>query len=109
MENPKLFYLGMQAQLLSFPRFSVQTYYVRDVILNKLQIPTTTQARLDADAPYRLAESRIQSKVDAFNFNGRYLKELMSLTDHPHMKFDEIIATFFSWMKDKKDDVMTFR
>jgi trimethylamine monooxygenase len=41
MENPKLFYLGMQNQAYSFPMFSTQSWYVRDVIMGKLQIPAT--------------------------------------------------------------------
>ncbi len=35
VDNPKLMYIGMQAQYFSFMMFDVQSHYVRNVILGK--------------------------------------------------------------------------
>ena len=35
VENPKLMYIGMQAQYFSFMMFDIQSHFVRNVILGK--------------------------------------------------------------------------
>lgn len=38
--NPKLMYLGMQAQYFSFMMFEIQSHYVKNLILKKSTIPS---------------------------------------------------------------------
>ncbi len=40
-KNPRLFYLGMQDQPDTFNMFDAQAWFVRDVILGKIALPST--------------------------------------------------------------------
>ena len=109
LDNPKLFYLGMQNQAYSFPMFSEQSFYVRDVIMNKIQLPATKQKMLEEDAHWKSKELGIQNPFDAIEFQGNYLKDLLSYTNHPKVDIDGINSVFFEWVNNKIDNVMTFR
>ena len=39
INNPKLFYLGMQDQWYTFNMFDAQAWYVRDIIMARIQVP----------------------------------------------------------------------
>jgi trimethylamine monooxygenase len=39
INNPKLMYLGMQAQYFSFMMFEIQSHFAKSLILNKLKLP----------------------------------------------------------------------
>jgi trimethylamine monooxygenase len=109
IDNPKIFYLGMQNQAYSFPMFSTQSWYVRDVIMNKISIPGNRQEMLEEDNHWKIRESDIKSPFDAISFQGDYLKELLNYTDHPRINIDRINEIFFEWVNNKVEDVMTFR
>lgn len=40
VRNPKLMYLGMQAQYFSFMMFEIQSHFVMNLVLKKLSLPT---------------------------------------------------------------------
>jgi trimethylamine monooxygenase len=108
-DNPKLFYIGMQNQAYSFPMFSDQAFYARDVIMNKIKIPSTKQKMLEEDVHWKIKESNIQNPFNAIEFQGSYLKELLRYTDHPEIDINGINSVFFEWIHNKVDNVMTFR
>jgi trimethylamine monooxygenase len=64
---------------------------------------------MSEDASFRTGESNIKNPFNAIEFQGGYLKDLLSLTSHPPMNIDGINATFFEWVNHKVADVMTFR
>ena len=40
-DNPQLFYLGMQDQFYTFNMFDAQAWFARDVILGRIELPST--------------------------------------------------------------------
>lgn len=109
VNNPKLFYLGMQDQWFTFNMFDAQAWWVRDVILGRIAIPTN-KAVLRADVVDRVArEDAGQDAHDAIHYQGDYVKELNAETDYPSFDVDGACEAFFEWKDHKKAGIMTFR
>ena len=109
VENPKLFYLGMQDQWYTFNMFDAQAWYVRDVIMGKIDVPTSRD-ELMADVSERIArEDAGEDDYAAIRYQGDYVKELIAETDYPSFDVDGANEAFFQWKKHKKEDIMTFR
>ncbi|MGI9389844.1 MAG: NAD(P)/FAD-dependent oxidoreductase, partial [Boseongicola sp.] len=109
VDNPKLFYLGMQDQWYTFNMFDAQAWYVRDVIMGKIEI-LTSRDELMADVNDRIArEDAGEDDYDAIRYQGDYVKELIAETDYPSFDVDGANDAFFQWKKHKKEDIMTFR
>jgi len=45
VENPRLMYVGMQAQYFSFMMFDIQSHFVRNVILGTAQMPSKEEMK----------------------------------------------------------------
>jgi len=71
MSNPKLMYIGMQDQWFTFNMFDAQAWYVRDVILGKIQVPSKDEMQADW-AQRRKEEEAIKATDEA---NIRYVQE----------------------------------
>ncbi|MCH9844040.1 MAG: NAD(P)/FAD-dependent oxidoreductase [Alphaproteobacteria bacterium] len=109
VHNPKLFYLGMQDQWYTFNMFDAQAWYVRDVIMGKISVPTD-KAVLTKDVETRIAtEDAVEDDYAAIRYQGDYVKELIALTDYPSFDVDAANEAFFQWKKHKKQNIMTFR
>jgi trimethylamine monooxygenase len=109
VDNPKLFYLGMQDQWYTFNMFDAQAWWVRDAIMGKIEIPASREARA-ADVDDRVArEDAGEDDYDAIRYQGDYVKELIAETDYPSFDVDGANEAFFQWKKHKKQDIMTFR
>ncbi len=109
VDNPKLFYLGMQDQWYTFNMFDAQAWYVRDVILGRLAIPED-RAVLEKDIADRVvAEDAGEDDYAAIRYQGEYVKELIAETDYPSFDVDGANEAFFQWKKHKKKDIMGFR
>jgi trimethylamine monooxygenase len=109
INNPKLFYLGMQDQWFTFNMFDAQAWYVRDVILGRIALPQDKDVML-ADVAER--EAREEADADtkyAIVYQGDYIKELIADTDYPDFDVDGACQAFFEWKKHKSKDIMTFR
>lgn len=107
-DNPKLFYLGMQDQWYTFNMFDAQAWYVRDIIMGRIDVPDRN-ARV-ADVEDRVArEDAGEDDYDAIRYQGDYVKELIAETDYPSFDVDGANEAFFQWKKHKKQDIMTFR
>jgi trimethylamine monooxygenase len=107
--NPKLFYLGMQDQWYTFNMFDAQAWYVRDVILGRLEVPATEAERL-ADATAREAtEDALEDSYGAIAYQGAYVQELIDLTDYPSFDIPGSNAAFYEWKKHKVKNIMAFR
>ena len=107
--NPKLFYLGMQDQWFTFNMFDAQAWWVRDVVMGKIDVPSD-QVALLADVAER--EAREEASDDtkyAIKYQGDYVKELIAETDYPDFDVDRACDAFYQWKKHKSINIMTFR
>ncbi|ATG49158.1 potassium transporter [Celeribacter ethanolicus] len=107
--NPKLFYLGMQDQWFTFNMFDAQAWYVRDIILGRIEVPTD-KAVLEADVVERVEREDADDDVKyAIKYQADYVKELVADTDYPSFDIDGACEAFFEWKKHKAKDIMDFR
>ncbi|WP_108258286.1 NAD(P)-binding domain-containing protein [Mangrovicoccus ximenensis] len=109
VHNPALFYLGMQDQWFTFNMFDAQAWYVRDIILGRIEVPADKQV-LMADVAER--EAREEASDDtkyAIRYQADYVKELVAETDYPSFDIDGACEAFFEWKKHKAQNIMGFR
>jgi trimethylamine monooxygenase len=109
VDNPGLFYLGMQDQWYTFNMFDAQAWWVRDVIMGRIEIPASRDERA-ADVVARVAaEDALEDDYACIRYQGAYTGELIDETDYPSFDIDGANDAFFQWKKHKKADIMTFR
>jgi len=109
VHNPDLFYLGMQDQWFTFNMFDAQAWYVRDVIMGKIEIPTD-KAALIADVDQRIAaEDAGEDDYAAIKYQGDYVEELIAETDYPSFDVEGACKAFYEWKGHKKSGIMSFR
>ncbi|WP_417246852.1 NAD(P)-binding domain-containing protein [Celeribacter sp.] len=106
--NPKMFYLGMQDQWYTFNMFDAQAWYVRDIILGRIDLPDAATMAADVEARVA-AEAKNETDYDGIAYQGEYVKELIADTDYPSFDVDAANEAFFQWKKHKKQGIMTFR
>lgn len=109
VHNPKLFYLGMQDQWFTFNMFDAQAWWVRDVILGRIEIPSDKQALLQDVRDRIAAEDACADAHEVIHYQGDYVKELIAETDYPSFDVDGACDAFFEWKDHKKHNIMTFR
>lgn len=108
INNPKLFYLGMQDQWFTFNMFDAQAWWVRDVILGKIALPD--RATMLADVKER--QDREDAGTDAkyaIKYQGDYVQELIDETDYPSFDVTGACEAFYEWKYHKVKDIMGFR
>lgn len=109
VNNPKLFYVGMQDQWFTFNMFDAQAWWVRDAVMGRIAVPGD-KAVLQADVVDRVArEDAGEDAHDAIHYQGEYVKELIAETDYPSFDVDGACEAFFAWKDHKKAGIMTFR
>lgn len=109
VNNPKLFYVGMQDQWFTFNMFDAQAWWVRDAIMGWIAIPSDKKL-LQKDVTDRVAgEDAGQDAHDAIHYQGDYVKELIAETDYPSFDVDGACEAFYEWKEHKKQDIMAFR
>ncbi|MFN4172185.1 MAG: NAD(P)-binding domain-containing protein [Pseudorhodobacter sp.] len=109
VNNPRLFYLGMQDQWFTFNMFDAQAWWVRDAIMGRIDIPED-RALLLKDVADRVAgEDAGEDAHDAIHYQGDYVKELIAETDYPSFDVDGACEAFYAWKDHKKQDIMAFR
>ncbi|MGB3414562.1 MAG: NAD(P)/FAD-dependent oxidoreductase, partial [Microbacteriaceae bacterium] len=107
-QNNKLFYLGAQDQWFTFNMFDAQAWYVRDVIMGKLELPDAHTQRADIES-WLDRFNALETGEDQVRFQADYIRDLIDLTDYPMFDLDEVSEIFISWMGDKQDDILTYR
>lgn len=108
VDNPALFYLGMQDQWFTFNMFDAQAWWVRDAIMGKIAMPDAQAMR--ADVADRVArEDAGADDYDAIWYQGDYIKELIGETDYPTFDVEGACQAFKQWKGHKKAGIMTFR
>lgn len=106
--NPQLVYLGMQDQYFTFNMFDAQAWYVRDVILDDIQLPDL--AAREADEQKWLAEyEQVKTVNSEIDFQAKYIRDLTNATDYPEFAVEKQGEIFKEWQKDKVEDILGFR
>ncbi|MCF8483123.1 MAG: NAD(P)/FAD-dependent oxidoreductase [Rhodospirillum sp.] len=109
VNNPKMFYLGMQDQWFTFNMFDAQAWYVRDIILGRIAVPADKDL-LTADVTERVSREDASDDVKyAIRYQADYVKELIADTDYPSFDVDGACDAFFKWKKHKSENIMAFR
>lgn len=106
--NPRLFYLGMQNQYYTFNMFDAQAWYVRDVILGRIFLPSKDSMRKHSSA-WRAREEQLIDEDEQIYFQGDYVKDLIAATDYPNFDVDAVNELFIEWKHHKHEDIMGFR
>lgn len=106
--NPHLFYLGAQDQWFTFNMFDAQAWYVRDVILGRIEVPS------EPDRARHITEwiakfEAIETVEDEVQFQADYIRDLIELTDYPMFDLDEVVRTFLTWQEHKHENILTYR
>ena len=108
VDNPKVFYLGMQHQFYSFTMFDAQAWYVRDIIVGRISVPDR-DARV-ADVEVHIAREDADTTPSAIACNqADYVKELMADTDCPNFDVDATKESLFECLKYRHEDIVSFR
>ena len=108
IDNPKIFYLGMQDQWYTFNMFDAQAWWARDVMMGRIEIPGREEMQADIDARIA-AEGELADDYACIDYQGAYTEELMNLTDYPNFEITKSNEAFYQWKKHKKKNIMTFR
>ena len=108
VDNPKLFYLGMQDQWYTFNMFDAQAWYARDVMMGKIDVPDRDARAKDVEDRVA-AEDAIEDDYGCIEYQGAYTGELIAETDYPSFDIAGANEAFFQWKKHKKQNIMTFR
>ena len=108
VNNPKLFYLGMQDQWYTFNMFDAQAWYARDIMLGRIPVPGPNERAADVAARVE-AEDAIEDDYGAIRYQGDYVRELMADSDYPEFDVELSNEAFFQWKKHKKKSIMSFR
>ncbi len=108
VDNPKLFYLGMQDQWYTFNMFDAQAWYARDIMMGKIAVPDR-DARVKDVEDRVAAEDALEDDYGCIEYQGAYTGELIADTDYPSFDIEGANQAFFQWKKHKKQNIMTFR
>ncbi len=108
INNPNIFYLGMQDQWFTFNMFDVQAWWARDVIMGRIDVPSHSDMQADIDD--RIArEDALTDDYGCIWYQGDYTKELMEETDYPSFDVEGACQAFKAWKGHKVKNIMTFR
>ncbi|NLG45575.1 NAD(P)/FAD-dependent oxidoreductase [Gordonia sp. (in: high G+C Gram-positive bacteria)] len=107
-KNPRLHYLGAQDQWFTFNMFDAQAWFVRDLILGRIAVPTEDE-RADHMATWLEAYNRVDDDPAAVQFQADYIRDLIEATDYPMFDLDEVVRIFLAWKADKKTNIVTYR
>ncbi|WP_417370917.1 NAD(P)-binding domain-containing protein [Gelidibacter japonicus] len=105
---PKLIYLGMQDQYYTFNMFDTQAWLARDYMMERFEMPSRRERRVDIDR-WLEANDKLETSFDHVDFQGAYIKDLLSLSDYPDFNVDEVGVMFKEWLKDKDENILTYR
>ena len=107
-QNPKLFYLGMQDQYYTFNMFDAQAWWARDVMLGRIELPSTAEMAADS-AGWLEREEALETAYEEIDFQGDYTQDLVDATDYPDFNIAEVNRMFKEWKGHKNADIMGYR
>ncbi len=107
-DNPNLFYLGMQDQFHTFNMFDAQAWYVRDIIMNKISLPSNDEMEKDINN-WVSKEEALEDAHQMIDFQTDYCVDLCSSIDYPKIDFELIRKNFYEWEDHKEENILTYR
>ena len=107
-KNLNLFYLGMQDQFHTFNMFDAQAWYVRDIIMDKIYLPSKDLISQDIDEWVKKEEA-LEDPYQMIDFQTEYCLDLVKDTDYPTIDFELIKKHFYDWEHDKEANILTYR
>ena len=107
-DNTNLFYLGMQDQFHTFNMFDAQAWYVRDLIMNKMQTPSLEEIAKNIDY-WVSKEEKLENPLQMIDFQTEYTIDLCNAVDYPKIDFELIRKHFYQWEHDKEKDILSYR
>ena len=107
-DNHKMMYLGMQDQFHTFNMFDCQAWFARDVIMDKIKMPSDEDIEKDINK-WVLEEEALEDPIQMIDFQTEYTKDLHSASDYPEIDFELIRKHFKDWEHHKEEDIMTYR
>ena len=108
LDNPNLFYLGMQDQFHTFNMFDAQAWYVRDIIMNKISLPSNDEMEKDIKN-WVSKEEALEDAHQMIDFQTDYCVDLCSSIDYPKIDFELIRKNFYEWEDHKEENILTYR
>jgi trimethylamine monooxygenase len=107
-ENPRLMYLGMQDQFYTFSMFDAQAWFARDVIMERISLPS--KADMEADiAHWTTREENLKDPFEQIDFQTDYSKDLCAAVDYPQLDWDMAADLFKEWEHDKEHSITGYR
>ena len=107
-DNHRLMYLGMQDQFHTFNMFDCQAWFARDIIMDKIKMPSDEKINEDINK-WVSQEEVLEDPIQMIDFQTEYTKDLYSRSDYPKIDFELIRKHFKDWEHHKEDDIMTYR
>ena len=107
-DNTKFFYLGMQDQFHTFNMFDAQAWYVRDLIMGKIIIPSSEEVSKNIDY-WINKEEKLENPLEMIDFQTEYTVDLCSSVDYPKIDFELIRKHFYQWEHDKLENILDYR
>lgn len=108
IDNPKMMYVGMQDQYYTFNMFDTQAWYARDVIMNKIQLPSPEKMREDS-IHWMEKLAACSTDHEYIDYQASYIQDILQATDYPDFNVYEQGLILKSWQSDKQEDIMGFR
>ncbi|TDU02143.1 trimethylamine monooxygenase [Streptomyces sp. 846.5] len=106
--NPRLMYLAMQDQYYTFTMFDAQAFYVRDVVLGRIPLPSADAMQADI-AHWRDRQDMLHGPMDDIDFQTDYLRDLMAATDYPSFDLELARQHFATWEHHKEESITGYR
>ena len=108
VDNPKLFCLGMQDQIYTLQMFDAQAWYVRDIVMGRINVPGR-DARV-ADVKERIArEDASKGQYELIRYQTDYVKELIANTDYPNVDVEWFSQLLYDTRTTVEKDITTYR
>jgi trimethylamine monooxygenase len=109
LNQPRLFYLGMQRITFSFNMGNLQAWYARDVILGKITLPLTKEEMNSEMIIWQEKAKAIRNWTDYCNFQKEYILDLIDATEYPHFDVDGMFNIFLEHVQSRLDNILTYR
>ena len=107
--NHDLFYMGMQDQVYTLPMFESQAWFVRDLIMSKITVPSDIEVETDIEK-WATRQTTLVTPRDRYKYQTDYIKDLIDhLTDYHKIDLSTRSTYHEVWVNQRKDDIVSYR
>lgn len=106
--NPKLYFIGMQDQKLTFNMFDTQSWQIRDIIMGKINLPSKEEMLRDIQV-WQAKEDNLETFEESTKFQVGYVQHLLKLSDLDTFDVDAMGRVLMDFKCNKNEEIMTFR